>query len=225
MTAALDRSRPALCFVHDARGPRPPGRLLRIEDEDWTRIDLLQVRGKGLPAGDLEGLTRAWIARLAGLPTRVVVNDRLDVALAAGADGVHLGREDLPLEEARGLAPPGFLVGGSAHGREELLAVQREGADYAGLGAFFGTGTKPGARPLEPTEAGIATPVPQLEIPVLAIGGLTPEKVGAALRIPAVTGVAVSAAIQEASDPGQAVRDLHRALQRAWEQVREILAS
>lgn len=225
MTAVLDRSRPTLCYVHEARAARPPRRLLEIEDEDWTRVDLLQVRGKALPAGELEDLTRAWIARLAGLSTRIVVNDRLDVALATGAHGVHLGREDLPLDRARALAPPGFLVGGSTHGRDELLAAQAAGADYAGLGAFFVTETKPEAHPLEPSEAALTAPIPELEIPVLAIGGLTSARVVQALRIPAVTGVAVSAAIQAASDPGAAIRDLHQALDRAWGEVREALAT
>lgn len=222
MKALIDRSRPLLCFVHDARNPRPPRRLLEIEDEEWARVDLLQVRGKDLPAGEMEELVRAWIARLAGLPTRVVVNDRLDVALAAGADGVHLGQEDLPLDRARSLAPPGFLLGASTHGRGELLAAQRSGADYAGLGAFFGTGTKPGAGLLEPAGAGVLSTIPDLEIPVLAIGGITPARVDEALRIPAVTGVAVSGAIQEAPDPGRAIRDHHWALHAAWEELREV---
>ena len=222
MKALIDRSRAVLCFVHDARGSHPPQGLLEIEDDEWARVDLLQVRGKDLPAGELEELARVWIARLAGLSTRVIVNDRLDVALATGADGVHLGQADVPIDRARSLAPPGFLVGASTHGRVELLAAQRSGADYAGLGAFFGTGTKPGARPLESARAGVLTTIPDLEIPVLAIGGITPDKVDEALQVPAVTGVAVSGAIQEASDPGRAIRDLHGALQAAWEALREV---
>lgn len=221
MGAFLDRSRPALCFVHDARSPRPPQRLLDIDDEAWARVDLLQVRGKSLPAGELEDLGRAWIARLAGLGVRVVVNDRLDVALASGAHGVHLGQEDLPLAAARRLAPPGFLVGSSTHDREELLGARAEGADYAGLGAFFGTGTKAGARRLDPREEWLGTALPGLEIPVLAIGGITPARVADALRVPVVTGVAVSGAIQEAADPGAAIRDFHESLQRTWETARE----
>lgn len=213
-----------MCYVHDARSSRPDRRLLEIDEDTWARVDLLQVRGKSLPAGDLEDLARVWIARLAGLPTRIVVNDRIDVALASGADGVHLGREDLPLDVARSLAPPGFLVGSSTHGRDELLEAQKAGADYAGLGAFFGSGTKAGARRLDPADAGVAAAIPELEIPVLAIGGITPAGVARALRVPAVTGVAVSTAIQGAPDPGKAIRDLHRALRRAWEEAREALA-
>ena len=224
MIPLLDRSRPLLCFIHDARSDEAPERLWAVDDDAWARIDVLQVRGKTLRAGELESLTRAWIARLAGLPTRIVVNDRLDVALASGAHGVHLGQEDLPIDVARSLAPPGFLIGGSTHDRAELLAAQAAGADYAGLGAFFGTGTKAGAQRLDPSLAGVAASIPDLEIPVLAIGGITPGQVVETLRMPAVTGIAVSAAIQEAPDPRDAIRDFRRALQRAWDTAREPIA-
>ncbi|MGH7589469.1 MAG: thiamine phosphate synthase [Gemmatimonadota bacterium] len=221
MTRVFDRSRPLLCFVHDAGDARPPMRLWGADDLAWSLVDLVQVRGKPLGAGDLEGLTRGWVARLAGLPSRVIVNDRLDVALAAGADGVHLGRDDLALETARGLAPDGFVIGGSSHDREELLAVQAAGADYAGLGTFSATTTKPDAKPLDPVPAGLAGAVGGLEIPVLAIGGIEPATVGRALELPAVTGVAVSGAIQAAADPGAVIRALYGALRAAWEAVRQ----
>ena len=220
MTRGFDRDRPLLCFVHDAGDARPPERLWGAEDHAWARVDLVQVRGKRLAAGELEELTRGWMARLAGLPVRVVVNDRLDVALAAGADGVHLGRADLPLEAAREMVPDGFVIGGSSHDREELLAVQSAGADYAGLGAFSGTSTKPDARPLDADRAGLGGPVEGLEIPVLAIGGVVPASVERAFGIPAVTGVAVSGAIQSAEDPGAAIEALFCALAAVWEAVR-----
>jgi thiamine-phosphate pyrophosphorylase len=219
MTRVFDRDRPLLCFVHDAADARPPERLWGAGDHAWARIDLVQVRGKGLAAGDLEELTRGWVARLAGLPGRVVVNDRLDVALAAGAGGVHLGQADLPLEVARGMVPDGFVIGGSSHDREELLAVQSAGADYAGLGAFSASWTKPEAKPLDPDAAGLSRLLDGLEIPVLAIGGMGPETVRRALEIPSVTGVAVSGAIQSAEDPGTAILALFGALRAAWEAV------
>jgi thiamine-phosphate pyrophosphorylase len=221
MTGALDRSRPLLCFVHDAGDARPPERLWAADDHSWALVDLVQVRGKRLGAGGLEELTRGWLARLAGLPGRVIVNDRLDVAIAAGADGVHLGRDDLPIATARELSPNGFLIGGSSHDREELLAAQAAGADYAGLGAFSATSTKPDARPLDPGGAGLGEGAAGLEIPVLAIGGIDPATVGRALGVPAVTGVAVSRAIQTATDPGAAILALHGALRAAWKAVRQ----
>jgi thiamine-phosphate pyrophosphorylase len=221
MPGMLDRDKPLLCFVHDAGDARPPEGIWAVDDDAWALVDMVQVRGKRLTAGGLEELTRGWVARLAGLPGRVIVNDRLDVALAAGADGVHLGQDDLPLATARGLSPDGFLLGGSSHDRQELLALQAAGADYAGLGAFSASSTKPEARPLDPARAGLAGRVAGLEIPVLAIGGIGLDTVGRALEIPAVTGVAVSRAIQAAQDPGAAIRTIYGALWAAWRAVRQ----
>lgn len=220
MRRVFDRERPLLCFVHDAGDARPPVGLWAVDDDAWALVDLVQVRGKRLAAGDLEELTRGWVARLAGLPCRVVVNDRLDVALAAGAQGVHLGQSDLPIGTARGLVPEGFLIGGSSHDRAELLAAQAAGADYAGLGAISATTTKAEAKPLDPGPAGLAGMMAGLRIPVLAIGGMDPTTLGRAFEVPAVTGVAVSRAIQAAEDPGAAIEALHGALGAAWEAVR-----
>lgn len=191
-----------------------------LSDAAWSRVDLVQVRGKALAAGELEELSAGWVERLADLPVRVIVNDRADAALAANAHGVHLGPDDLPLEAARAVAPVGFLIGASAHDRDELLRAQAAGADYAGLGAFHATGTKPGARPLDPDRDGLRAPIENLSIPVLAIGGLDASRIAAALRVSAVTGIAVSAAIQAADDPAHAIERLRGAVQEAW-QARE----
>ncbi len=172
------------------------------------------MRGKTLDAGALEELSLEWVDRLAGI-CRVVVNDRADVAAAAGAAGAHLGSDDLPIPAAREGAPRPFLLGASTHGREELLAAQEAGADYAGLGAFFPTSTKPGTRPLD--RRGLDGRADDLAIPVLAIGGMNAGRVAEALRVPAVTGVAVSGAIQEAADPREAIGELRRSLEAAWE--------
>ena len=169
-----------------------------------------------MAAGELEELAAGWVERLAGLPVRVVVNDRLDVALATRAHGAHLGADDLPLETARRLAPSGFILGASTHDRRELLAAQASGADYGGLGAFYPTGTKSGARLLEPDRNGLSSPVAGLSIPVLAVGGLDASRVARAFRSPAVTGVALSSAIQAAEEPGTAIERLREALEEAW---------
>ena len=195
---ALDRDRPLLCFVHSVPSPAAAGDLVERGGSAWGDVDLVQVRGKGLPAGDFERLVVRWLEAAAGTPTRIVVNDRLDVALATGAHGVHLGRTDLPVREARRVAP-GLLLGASAHDREELVEAQRSDADYAGLGAFHASRTKPAALLLDPVRAGLLEPVPELRLPVLAIGGITPERIPEAFALPVVTGVAVSEAIQAAN--------------------------
>lgn len=211
----LDRMRPLLCVLHDARSAAPPV-LWDVRDEVWPAVDLVQVRAKGLPAGALESLSRGWVGRLAGLGPRVVVNDRLDVALAAGAHGVHLGQTDLPVEVARRQAPRGFLIGASTHSADELLKAEEDGADYAGLGAFFVSRTKPDASALDVAGEGLDTPVHGLAIPVLAIGGLSPDRVAAALQVPAVTGVAVGGAVEDAVDHADAILGLRGALEAAW---------
>ena len=188
-----------------------------MPDSAWERVDLVQVRGKGLSAGDLEELARGWVERLAGI-ARVVVNDRSDVAVAAGAAGAHLGADDVPLPDARRTAPPGFVLGASAHDRAELLRAAAEGADYAGLGALYPTETKPGARPFDAARAGLDAPVEELAIPVLAIGGIDAGRVCGAFRVPAVTGVAVSGAVQRASDPARAIENVRAALDDAWKE-------
>lgn len=177
---------------------------------------MVQLRAKNMSASELESETAAWVRRLAGTPTLVIVNDRLDVALAAGAAGVHLGPDDLPIAAARRIAPAGFLLGASAHDREELLAAQAGGADYAGLGAFFASETKPEARPLDPVRAGVSEAIPGLAIPVLAIGGIDAGRVAKALSVPAVNGIAVSRAVAGAEDPARAIAELRAALDRAW---------
>jgi thiamine-phosphate pyrophosphorylase len=216
----IARDRPLLCFVHSTRGDAGESRraahaLAAAGEDAWGAVDIVQVRGKDLPAGDLEALARVWIEALGGYPsTLIVVNDRLDVALAAGADGVHLGLGDLPVAEARALAPGRFLIGASAHGRREIEIAQGAGADYAGLGAFYPTDTKAGAAVLD--TADLRKPAPGPTVPVVAIGGITAGRVAEVMAVPVVTGVAVSAAIQAAREPAEAIRELRVAVDRAW---------
>lgn len=212
---AIDRSRPLLCFVHSAIDLDSALRLIERGAGAWAATDLVQVRGKGLPAGDLEALVGRWLETVTAAATRIVVNDRLDVALAAGAHGVHVGRDDLPPAAIRARAP-GLLLGMSAHDRGELLEVQAAGADYAGLGAFYGSRTKPEAVVLDRGRAGLLGPSPGLRIPVLAIGGITAERIPEVLSVPDVSGIAVSEAIQGAADPAGAVAWLRSSLDAAW---------
>lgn len=218
----IARDRPLLCFIHSAQGDprevrRAASELAAAGGDAWGAVDIVQVRGKDMPAGDFETLARIWIDALGeDLATLVVVNDRLDVALAAGAGGVHLGRDDVPLAEARALAPADFLIGASAHDRGEVEHAQRSGADYAGLGAFYPTRTKAGAAVLDPGDPAWRAPVSGLTIPVLAIGGITAGRVAEVMAVPAVSGVAVSEAIQAAPEPAEAIRELRSVLDQAW---------
>ncbi|NPV91553.1 MAG: thiamine phosphate synthase [Firmicutes bacterium] len=136
---------------------------------------------------------------------RFLVNDRLDIALAVEADGVHLGQDDLPLHEARRILGPGPVIGVSVQNREEALEAQAGGADYLGVGALFSTPTKSEA-PVVGLK-GLQEIHRAVEIPLVAIGGINR---GNALEVIAAgaDGLAVVSAIVAAPDPGLAASQL-----------------
>src|SRR6185436_6072105 len=133
-------------------------------------IHLIQLRERDLEAADLAAVARDLLAVTRGSGTRLVVNDRLDVALACGADGIHLRGDSIPVAAARRLAPEGFLIGRSVHGVDD--ADRAAGADYLIAGTVFPTASKPASQPLLGLE-GLRTIVSAAQVPVLAIGGIT----------------------------------------------------
>ncbi|HET7852859.1 MAG TPA: thiamine phosphate synthase [Candidatus Methylomirabilis sp.] len=154
---------------------------------------MIQLRDK---EGDLRSLYEEAVA-IRQLCRRYgslfIVNDRLDVALASEADGVHLGQEDLPPERARPLLHPGMLLGISTHSVEEARAAEAAGADYIGFGPVFPTATKTGTRPTVGVD-GIRMVKAAVALPVLAIGGITLERVPEVVHAGA-DGLAVISAI------------------------------
>jgi len=138
------------------------------------------------------------------------VNDRLDVALAAEADGVHLGPDDLPVEAARRVAPPPFLIGTSTDDPAIAARAEAEGADYIGCGAVFGTTTKKEVKGERIGPEGVAAVARAVSIPVIAIGGIGLGNVEA-LTGTGASGIAVVSAVMAAHDPADAVRRLLRA--------------
>ncbi len=137
-----------------------------------------------------------------------IVNDRLDIALSVGADGVHLGQDDLPLSAARRIIPPGMLLGVSARNLREALQAQNFGASYLGVGAVFPTGTKPiGLQSL-------AEICRSVEIPVVGIGGINAANAGQVIRAGAA-GVAVISYIVGAPDIAAAAREIVREVEDA----------
>ena len=166
----------------------------------------IQVRAKNADATELFDLA-GHIATLArGSGALLLVNDRLDVALAVGADGVHLGPEDLPVSAARDGAPEGFLIGYSTDDPGAARRAVEDGADYIGCGAVFATENKADAgRPIGPE--GLSRVVEAVDIPVIGIGGITPEN-ATHVAATGAAGCAVIGAIMTAHDPETAVRDL-----------------
>lgn len=177
-----------ICLVTDRRrlaGEDAPLTIARecliaqAEHAVAAGIDLIQLREHDLEAADLAAVTRDLLAVTRSSPTRVVVNDRLDVALACGAHGVHLRGTSIPVEAARRLAPPGFLIGRSVHGVDD--AAEAAGADYLIAGTVFASRSKPAASALLGVE-GLGEIARSVQTPVLAIGGVDCEQFDAVAR-------------------------------------------
>lgn len=174
---------------------------------------MVQLREKGWSACRVveAGRRVIEITRRAGVP--LIVNDRADIALAIGAEGVHLGPDDLPVGDARLLLGPEKIIGASAATVEEALAAQAEGADYVGVGSVFSTSSKPdageaiGVEPLTRIKAAVG-------IAVVAIGGITHANAALAIRAGA-DGVAVISAVVGADDVAGATRRLMEVVRAA----------
>ena len=157
----------------------------------------VQLREKELDGTALleEAKVLAALCRRYGVP--LIINDNVEVALASGADGVHVGQDDLTVEQVRRLAGDRLIVGVSAHSVEQALAAQAGGADYLGVGAVFATATKSDARVL-PRET-LAEICRAVDIPVVAIGGIGEDNL-LQLAGTGVDGAALVSAIFSAPD-------------------------
>ena len=167
----------------------------------------VQLRDRDLPGRPLLALAERLRLLTARAGALLLVNDRVDVAVAAGADGVHLGGASMPVEVARRLLPPGALVGVSTHAVPEVAAAT---ADFAFFGPVHATPSKAAFRPPQGV-ARLREAVAVARIPVLAIGGITRPHIPD-LRAAGAGGVAVIRAILSADDPGSATRALLEAL-------------
>ncbi len=185
----------------------------------------VQLRDKELPGRELLELAlriRSLIdLRRPG--TLFLVNDRVDVAAAAGADGVHLGQEDLPCKEARRILGPEAVIGVSASTPEEARRAEKEGADYLGVGPIFPTPSKGDAAPPLGLE-GLAEVRRLTRLPLVAIGGITEENVREVMRAGA-DGIAVISAVYAAPDMEEAARRLTRLVDEERRGRRERAAS
>lgn len=171
-------------------------------------VGIVQLREKDLADRDLYELAEEFRRRTEAAGSLLVIDDRVDIALAAGADGVHLGQTDLPVAAARRIAPD-LIVGASSHGLEEVLAAQEAGAGYVNIGPIFPTATKPAAIPLG-VEA-LTRLTPHLTIPWSTMGGINQgniaQVVARGARHPAVM-----SAVTAAADVTAAARTLRQAI-------------
>jgi thiamine-phosphate pyrophosphorylase len=199
-------------FITDGQGDGE--RVLRVAAAAARGgVRAVQVRERGMSAAELA----ATCERLRRLGLLVVVNDRIDVAAAGCADGVHLRGDSLPVATARALLP-GALVGFSAHDRAQVERAAAGGADYVTLAPVLATPTHPGQPPLGVVRAAaIAAGAP---LPVVWLGGLDAAKV-AELAPYRPDGIAVVSAIAQAIDPERAARELVAAARNAQGRVAE----
>ncbi len=167
---------------------------------------LLQIRLPRASPRDLLAVTEAVIPLARQRGAFVLVNDRPDVARAAGADGAHLGQDDLPIAAARAVLGPGGIIGCSTHDPEQARRAEAEGADYIGVGPIFDTTTKVDARPARGLTL-LQTVRATVRVPIVAIGGITPAT-APDVRAAGADAVAMIAALVRTADPAAAVRTL-----------------
>ena len=164
---------------------------------------LVQLREKTMPLDELLPLALRLARRCREVGALLIVNDRADLALAAGADGLHVGQDDLPARQARALLRPNMILGVSTHDPEQARRAVADGADYVAVGSIFPTTTKPGFQLVGPEL--IRRVRPEGPVPLVGIGGVTAENAAAVLGAGA-DAVAVISAICAAPDPEAATR-------------------
>ncbi len=195
-----------LCYITDRRGLAPRPLLPHLQAVAEAGVDLIQLREKDLACRDMLAMAKSAVEVCRRSNTRIVVNDRLDMAMAAGAHGVHLGGQSAPPEAVRSHVDKDFLVGVSCHSMEESLKAEAGGADYILLGPIFDTPSKRlYGQPLGLNK--LSEVASRIRIPVLALGGITVERVRLCLEAGA-TGVAGIRLFQESSSPADRVHNL-----------------
>jgi thiamine-phosphate pyrophosphorylase len=207
----MKRSRPIvdlrLIVITDARLAAPRSAIDVAREALDAGAPAIQLRDKDATAGELLQQARALLGPVRAAGALLFINDRVDVALAAGADGVHLGPDDIPVAAARRIAPPTFLIGFSTDDPVAARSAQEDGASYIGCGAVFGTTTK-----LDVGDEAIGTArlddvARAVDIPVVGIGGITEASIGR-VAATAAAGAAVVGAVMRADDVPRAVRTL-----------------
>jgi len=168
---------PVVCMITASAGATTDDAALvaRVAAAARAGVHLIQIRQPDRDARPLVRLVERAVAAVRGTSARVLVNDRVDVAIAAGAHGVHLRGDSMPAARVRTMAPPGFVIGRSVHSPAEAGSVTSDGSvDYLLVGTIFPTASKPGA-----TAAGLrmlAAACQATSVPVLAVGGIQVER-------------------------------------------------
>lgn len=209
----MSRSPYRLCLVTD-RGLAKGRALIEIVEAALRGgVSMVQLREKDLPTRAFLEEARALKALLSRRGAPLLINDRVDVALACGADGVHVGQSDMEVATARALMPKGAIIGLSITQAADLARGDARDADYLGVGPIFAQTTKPDASPALGVE-GFRALRALSDKPMMAIGGVAPESCGPLLDAGA-DGLAVVSAIVAARDPEAAARLFDQRLKTA----------
>ncbi len=176
-------------------------------------VTCIQLREKDCSTLEFIEQARAIKNFLGARKIPLIINDRLDVALAVGADGVHLGQSDMPLEIAQKIAGPSMLIGISAESVQDAIAAENGGADYLGVSPIYATPTKTDTAPPLGLQ-GLREIKKRVNIPLVGIGGLNKSNAAEVIRSGA-DGVAVVSAIVAADDPQRAAMNLKQIIDEA----------
>ena len=178
-------------------------------------VTCVQLREKRCATREFVAEARAVRELLVGTGVPLIINDRIDVALAVGADGVHLGQTDMLIADARRLTGPDMLIGISAECVADAIRAQAEGADYVGISPVFATPTKTDTAPALGLE-GVAAIRAAVSLPLVGIGGIGPDNTAEIIRA-GCNGIAVVSAIVSAPDPKEAASRLRTIIRAAKE--------
>jgi len=212
----MQSSAPRLCYITDRRAVEAGALVPLIRQTAESGVDMVQIREKDLPARALLELVASALDAGRGTAARVVVNDRLDVALAAGAGGVHLGGESMPATRVKAalsaISVESFWIGVSCHSVADVRAAEAAGASYILLGPIFDTPSKRIYGPPLGVDV-LAQAARNCRIPLLALGGITPERARTCIE----AGASGIAGISMFQGPGVSVEDLRRLRQEIIE--------
>lgn len=202
---------PALCLVTELSLASGEALLDKVEKALHGGVDAVQLRAKDLAAGRLLSLARS-LRKITGQRALLLINDRIDVAIAANAGGVQLPEDAICLEAARRLVGAEMLLGRSVHSVEGAVEAEAQGADFLVLGAIFASDSKPG---VEPAGIGLLEEAARrVSIPILAIGGIDRSNAGQVIELGG-HGVAVIRSVLASSNPEQAAREIKQAMSAA----------
>lgn len=208
--SARDLAGKALYVLIDG-GPHPTQFATAVRGLVTAGVDMIQLRDKTLEGAELLDRATLLVQQTRDAGVLAIVNDRADIAAAAGADGVHLGQHDLPVAAARRVVGPRALIGVSTHSIDQARQAVLDGACYLGVGPTFPSQTKQ-----FDTFAGLAflrEVAAEVSLPAFAIGGVTSDNLPE-VQEAGITRVAVSGAVTRADDPSRAVRELQQLLNR-----------